>query len=170
MSSTTADHDQDRSMVKMMGIVMGSLVVITLLCMIAARFLSFGEEGPLDPMMRAALIDRIEPVAHVRTAAEAAIESAAAGSSNTAGAVAAPVATRTADELIQGSCAACHISGVANAPKIGDDAAWAERRELGLEALMASVINGKGAMPPRAGSTYTDDELKRAVQSLAGME
>ena len=56
------------------------------------------------------------------------------------------------------TCVACHASGVANAPKLGDKAAWAPRIATGKAALMASVVNGKGAMPPKAGASGLKDE------------
>jgi cytochrome c5 len=39
--------------------------------------------------------------------------------------------------------------GVAGAPKAFDAAAWAPRLATGMDALVASVTNGKNAMPPR---------------------
>lgn len=50
------------------------------------------------------------------------------------------------------TCVACHASGVANAPKLGDKGAWAPRVATGKPALVKSVIAGKGAMPPKAGN------------------
>jgi len=47
------------------------------------------------------------------------------------------------------SCMACHAAGVAGAPKSFDAAAWAPRLKTGMDALVASVTNGKGAMPPK---------------------
>ncbi len=47
------------------------------------------------------------------------------------------------------SCAACHATGAAGAPKTGDADAWAPRLEKGSDALVASVTNGMGAMPPK---------------------
>ena len=62
------------------------------------------------------------------------------------------------------TCVACHASGVANAPKFGDKAAWAPRAATGRDALVASVVKGKGAMPPKAGAaSLKDDEIKAAV-------
>lgn len=46
------------------------------------------------------------------------------------------------------SCAICHVSGVAGAPKTGDHAAWDIRLEKGMDALVVSVQNGLNAMPP----------------------
>ena len=66
-------------------------------------------------------------------------------------------------------CKACHDAGVAGAPKTGDKAAWAPRIATGSAAMLKSVINGKNAMPPRAGDTsLSDDELKAALEYLVG--
>lgn len=45
------------------------------------------------------------------------------------------------------TCAVCHNSGVAGAPKKGDTKAWAQRLAKGDAALVSSVKNGMGAMP-----------------------
>lgn len=67
-------------------------------------------------------------------------------------------------ELYAKACAACHI---ALPPKLGDKAAWAPRIATGTEALVASVIKGKGAMPPRAGnSSLSDADIKAAVEYM----
>jgi cytochrome c5 len=66
-------------------------------------------------------------------------------------------------------CKACHETGVAGAPKIGDKAAWAPRIAQGAAALYASAMKGKNAMPPRGGAPdLSDDEVKAAVDYLAG--
>jgi cytochrome c5 len=65
------------------------------------------------------------------------------------------------------TCVACHASGVANAPKLGDKAAWAPRVATGKDALFASVIKGKGAMPPKAGAAdLKDDDIKAAIEFM----
>ena len=64
-------------------------------------------------------------------------------------------------------CNACHAAGVAGAPKFGDKAAWAPRAQQGINALTASVIKGKGAMPPKgAVANATDAELRAAVEHM----
>ena len=60
-------------------------------------------------------------------------------------------------------CQTCHAAGVANAPKLGDKAAWAPRLALGIDGLTASAIKGKGVMPPRGGSSASDAEIKTVV-------
>ncbi|MFA7292343.1 MAG: c-type cytochrome [Rhodocyclaceae bacterium] len=67
-------------------------------------------------------------------------------------------------------CMACHAAGVAGAPKTGDKGAWAPRIATGTAALVKSVTNGKGAMPPKGGSAdLTDAEIKAAVEHLVGL-
>ena len=76
---------------------------------------------------------------------------------------------RTGEEVFKGQCAACHATGAAGAPKFGEAAAWAPRIATGSAAMLKSVINGKNAMPPRAGDTsLSDDELKAALEYLVG--
>lgn len=67
-------------------------------------------------------------------------------------------------KVYETTCMACHLMGVAGAPKVGDQAAWAQRVGKGVDGLKASVINGLNAMPPRAGNPQlTDAEIQQAV-------
>ena len=64
-------------------------------------------------------------------------------------------------------CNACHATGVAGAPKYGDKVAWAARSKAGVDALVASAIKGKGAMPPKGGlATATDADIRAAVEYM----
>ncbi|MFN7645611.1 MAG: c-type cytochrome [Burkholderiales bacterium] len=69
-------------------------------------------------------------------------------------------------KLYETACQACHVAGVAGAPKLGDKAAWAPRLALGVDGLTASVVKGKGAMPPKGGSAASEAEIKSAVQYM----
>jgi cytochrome c5 len=87
----------------------------------------------------------------------------------TAAAVTAQAAAPAADagkKLYETACQACHAAGVAGAPKLGDKAAWAPRLAAGVDGLTASVIKGKGAMPPKGGSAASDAEIKASVQYM----
>lgn len=67
----------------------------------------------------------------------------------------------------QTSCQACHATGAANAPKLGDKEAWAPRIATGMDALMAVALKGKGAMPPKgACMSCTDEDLKAAIEYM----
>jgi cytochrome c5 len=92
--------------------------------------------------------DRIKPVAHVEVVAEQ--KAGGAGS-------------RTGEELFNTVCTACHGTGVAGAPKVGDKAAWAPRIGVGLDVLVKSATAGKNAMPPKGGSDASEIELARAI-------
>ena len=70
------------------------------------------------------------------------------------------------EKLYQSACLACHMAGVAGAPKLGDKAAWASLTEKGMDAVMAITINGKGAMPPRGATKADDDTLRAAVEYM----
>lgn len=76
---------------------------------------------------------------------------------------------RTGEELTTAVCAACHTTGAAGAPKIGDKAAWAPRIKTGLKAMADNALKGitvKGAMvmPPKGGASDASDlEIERAI-------
>ena len=79
----------------------------------------------------------------------------------------APVVVADAGKkLYESACMACHAAGIAGAPKFGDKAAWAARSTVGVDALVASVIKGKGIMAARGGSQATDAELKQTVEYM----
>jgi cytochrome c5 len=65
--------------------------------------------------------------------------------------------------LYQASCFACHGTGAAGAPVLGDNAAWSARIAQGEATLVDHAINGFNAMPPRGGSTLDDDALETIV-------
>ena len=68
------------------------------------------------------------------------------------------------------ACVACHGAGIAGAPKAGDKAAWAPRLKTGMDALYASALKGKGAMPMKGGNpAIADTDVKAAVDYLAGL-
>ncbi len=65
-------------------------------------------------------------------------------------------------------CSACHGSGLAGAPKLGDVAAWAPRIAQGYETLVSHAVNGIRAMPAKGGNpNLSDVEVARAVAHMA---
>ena len=70
------------------------------------------------------------------------------------------------EKLYKSACLACHMAGVANAPKVGDKARWSTLTAKGMDALMAVTINGKGAMPPRGATQADDATLQAAVEYM----
>jgi cytochrome c5 len=74
---------------------------------------------------------------------------------------------KTGEQVFQAQCTACHATGAANAPKIGDEAAWSARIKTGYDALLNSALKGKGAMAPQGGGDFSDYEIGRAVVYIA---
>ncbi len=71
--------------------------------------------------------------------------------------------------IYDSTCTACHSSGAAGAPKLGDAGAWAPRIKAGPAALYANATKGKGAMPARGGNaSLSDADLKAAVDYMVG--
>ncbi len=115
---------------------------------------------PVAAAPDAAAAPAAAPVAAPAPAAVVAAAPAAAPAAATT------VAAGAGEALYKQACAACHVAGVAGAPKFADKAAWAPRVALGVDALTASVIKGKGAMPPKGGSAASDADIKAAVQYM----
>ncbi|MCP5162100.1 MAG: cytochrome c5 family protein [Hahellaceae bacterium] len=105
-----------------------------------------------------AIRDRIKPVGEV------CVEGMACGSAAAPAAAAGP---RSGEDVYKATCFACHGTGAAGAPKLGDAAAWAPRIDQGLETLVAHAISGIRAMPPRGTcSGCSDEEIQGAVEYM----
>lgn len=78
-------------------------------------------------------------------------------------------APRTGEQVYQQFCSTCHKTGVANAPKFADKAAWEPRIARGKDVLYQSAMNGVAgtAMTPKGSCmNCSDDELKAAVDYM----
>ena len=165
------------------GIVAGAIALVVGILMLAEFAVvawgsrSLKSEGSMSD---AAVAQRIAPVAKVAVDPNApAAPAAPVGSPASPAAPVAPVAIPPAPAKVaasaggagkavyDASCSACHASGVAGAPKVGDAAAWAARAKAGKDALYASALKGKGAMPPKGGNTsLSDADVKAAVDFM----
>jgi cytochrome c5 len=74
---------------------------------------------------------------------------------------------RAGEEVFKGQCAACHATGAAGAPKVGDAGAWGPRLKQGFDSLVQSALKGKGAMGAQGGGDFNDTEIARAVAYMA---
>jgi cytochrome c5 len=91
---------------------------------------------------------------------------AAAPVATAAPAAVVPVAAGAGEALYKQACVVCHASGVAGAPKFGNKDSWALRVPMGVETLTATVIKGKGAMPPKGGTAAGEGEIRAAVEYM----
>jgi len=160
------------------GVVIGAIALIVGILMLAQFAVgAYGARSLKNDasMSTEAVGKRLAPVAKVAIdpnapapapAAASAITPVAAAAIPPAPAKAAPAAgggKATYDAV----CAACHGTGVAGAPKLGDKVAWAPRLKQGVDAMHASAMKGKGAMPPKGGNlTLPDAEVNAAVDYL----
>ena len=74
---------------------------------------------------------------------------------------------KAGEEVFKAQCTACHTSGAAGAPKVGDTAAWAPRLKTGYDALLNSALKGKGALGAQGGGDLESLEIGRAVVYMA---
>ena len=99
--------------------------------------------------------------------ATAATEIAATDSADQTAAATGAVDLAAGEQIYQSACFACHMTGVAEAPKLDDPAAWEPRLAQGMAGLIQSSINGKGAMPPKGGFAHlTEDDLRNAIEFM----
>ena len=105
------------------------------------------------------VVERVKPVATVKIAsADAAGQQADA-----------KPAAIDGKSVYQGACFACHGTGAAGAPKVGDKANWGPRIAQGGDKLKDHALNGfqgsAGVMPPKGGRTDLSD-----AEVIAAME
>lgn len=82
--------------------------------------------------------------------------------------LAGPVQAAGIGDKYNKSCAACHNSGAAGAPKKGDKAAWAPRLKQGDAVLLKNVKNGIRAMPPKGMCMdCTDADFKALIKFMS---
>jgi cytochrome c5 len=163
------------------GIGVGAIaLVVGIILLVNLAVGSYGSRSLKDDPVMApeAVARRIAPVAMLAVdpnakAPEPAKAAAPAAPSPALAAVsippAAPKSAGAADgkKVFDATCTACHSTGVAGAPKLGDKAAWAPRVKGGKEALYASALKGKGAMPAKGGNgALADADVKAAVDYL----
>ncbi|SES86560.1 MULTISPECIES: c-type cytochrome [Marinobacter] len=105
--------------------------------------------------------ERIAPVGKV------CLQGEDCGSAAAAPATASSDGPRAGDEVYNAACTACHATGAAGAPIVGDAGAWGPRIDKGMETLIDHAINGFQGMPPKGGcGSCSDEEIQAAVQHM----
>lgn len=80
-------------------------------------------------------------------------------------------APMSGEAVYKKTCMSCHATGAANAPKLGDKAAWKPRIDKGMDALMQSALNGvPGTAMMKRGTclSCSDDDLRAAIEYMVG--
>jgi cytochrome c5 len=151
-------HEDKAFMSTFIGVLVGLVVIAVLFYVVANVVTSDLVNEDHDGRMQAKIEENIRPVGQVNVGSVPA--SAAAGSS-------AAAAPRSGDAVYNSACVACHSSGVAGAPKVGDQAAWSARAAKGVDGLLSSAISGLNAMPPKGTcAACSDEELKAAIEYM----
>lgn len=79
----------------------------------------------------------------------------------------AAAAGRSGEAVYNAHCHVCHATGLNDAPKLADAAAWATRLEKGAEALLQVTKEGLNTMPPMGTCmNCTDAELQAAIDHM----
>ncbi|MDX1668109.1 MAG: c-type cytochrome [Limnobacter sp.] len=130
-------------------VVLASFLVPIFVIILLAYYVSSGDKpgAGSDAMTEESVAQRLKPVANV------AFQDANA-----------PRVLKTGSEVYSSACAACHTTGAAGAPMLGNEGQWAPRLEQGFDTLVSHAINGIGTMPAKGGNSKLDDiEVARAV-------
>lgn len=104
--------------------------------------------------------DRIKPVGEVCMAGDpCAAAVAASGGSGEA---------RSGEDVYGTACFACHATGAAGAPKLGDTADWTARIDArGVDGMYDGAIDGFQAMPAMGlCASCTEEEVRAAVDFI----
>jgi len=150
---------QDKQFYTTFFVIMAGLAVLAIILVITATSLT-SEVTEYKP--EAVVIENIKPVGQVYVAGESEPEPVATAAD--AGAAAGP---KSGEDVYNTNCVACHGTGAAGAPKVGDAAAWAPRIAKGLDALLVSATNGLNAMPPKGlCMSCSDAELQGAIEYM----
>lgn len=101
-----------------------------------------------------------EDAATEEASEEAAADDAAAGGESAHASI-------DGEPIYNQACMACHMTGAAGAPILGDADQWGPRLEKGIDTLYDHAIDGFGAMPPKGGfANLSDDEVKASVDFM----
>jgi len=66
----------------------------------------------------------------------------------------------------EASCAVCHATDAMGAPAVGDKKAWAAVLKKGIDKVYHNALNGVNGMPPRGGTSLSDDKIKEVVDYM----
>ena len=114
------------------------------------------------------IVERVKPVGQLVILEESKSATTADAAANTeAAAPVAPAAANAGEATYNTACFACHGTGVAGSPIIGNKDVWAPRISQGKDTLYSHAIGGFKGMPPKGGAvSLSDDEVKAVVDYM----
>lgn len=132
------------------------LAVFAIIIFVVAGYMAAGnKEAALKDKAAGAdeaIAERIAPVAQVTVAGDA---------------PAAAPTKKSGKDIYSSACFACHGTGAAGAPILGDKAAWSARIGQGTAKLYDHAINGLNGMPAKGGrADLSDDAIKSVVDYM----
>lgn len=132
--------------------IVASFVIPVVVIIMLTNFVDFGQKAGAgsDGMSSEAVARRLQPVGKIEIKDANDLAS-----------------LKTGEQVFQAQCTACHATGAAGAPKLGDEGAWAARIKTGYDALLHSALKGKGNMGAQGGGDFNDLEIGRAVVYMA---
>ena len=155
-------QEADKAFLKNVSIVLVGLIAFTFVIVFLARDFGFQDEEGSNPSRDTIAAERIKPVAGAYTGEDGAAAIQEAEVEKTPEKAVAFDGSLDGEMIYASVCAACHATGVANAPKPGSPE-MAERAGKGADALLKTAIDGLNAMPARGGRTDLSDEQMKAV-------
>ncbi len=112
----------------------------------------------ISDKQRAAIEERIQPVGKVCLEGDSSCGAAVAAASGGA---------KSPEDIYNSNCMACHTTGAAGAPKLGDVSAWTGRLDKGIEQVYANAIGGINGMPAKGlCMSCSDDDVKLVVDYI----
>ena len=158
---------QDSQFFNIFSLVLGILIVIAILLFALARSVGKDTQSAhvlTDPKYLA----EVESNLTTGRVAVAGRDNSALAIVPAAGAVVAGLAVPTdGPGVYEQVCGACHLNGIAGAPKSDDRAAWAPRIAQGKDTLYKHAIEGytgkQGVMPAKGGRSDLSDDLVKAT-------
>lgn len=149
-----SDHDSEvwSTLTKFM---MALAILAIVIFVVAGSMAAGNKEAAMKDSSAAteeAIAERIAPVAQVKVAGDKA---------------AAEPKKQSAKDLYATACFACHGTGAAGAPILGDKAAWTARIGQGMDLVYKHAIEGLNGMPPKGGrADLSDDAIKSIVDYM----
>ena len=135
---------------------MSGLVILAIVIFVVAGSMATGNKEAAQKDRAAsedkAIAERIAPVAKVTVAGDK---------------PAGTTAKKSGKDIYASACFACHGTGAAGAPVLGNKEAWAARIAQGKETLYKHALEGLNGMPPKGGrADLSDDAIKSVVDYM----